>query len=89
MATLSVTFLGSGDAFGSGGRLQTCMLVRTATCSFLIDCGTTVLIAMRRFEVDPNSIDMILLSHLHGDHFGRLPFFLLRPNSSANAPVPS
>jgi ribonuclease BN (tRNA processing enzyme) len=77
MATLSVTFLGSGDAFGSGGRLQTCMLVRTATCSFLIDCGTTVLIAMRRFGVDPNSIDMLLLSHLHGDHFGGLPFFLL------------
>ena len=74
MATLSVTFLGSGDACG---RLQTCMLVRTATGSFLIDCGTTVLIAMRRFGIDPNSIDMLLLSHLHGDHFGGLPFFLL------------
>ena len=45
--------------------------------SFLIDCGTTVLIAMRRFGIDPNSIDMMLLSHLHGDHFGGLPFFLL------------
>ena len=56
MSRLSVTFLGSGDAFGSGGRLQTCMLVRTATCSFLIDCGTTVLIAMRRFGVEPNAI---------------------------------
>jgi ribonuclease BN (tRNA processing enzyme) len=77
MTTLSVTFLGSGDAFGSGGRLQTCMLVRTATGSFLIDCGTTVLIGMQRFGVDPNSIDMILLSHLHGDHFGGLPLFVL------------
>jgi ribonuclease BN (tRNA processing enzyme) len=53
------------------------MLVRTATGSFLIDCGTTVLIGMQRFGVDPNSIDMILLSHLHGDHFGGVPFFLL------------
>jgi ribonuclease BN (tRNA processing enzyme) len=77
MATLAVTFLGSGDAFGSGGRLQTCMLVRTATSRFLVDCGTTVLIAMRRLSIDPNSIAMICVSHLHGDHFGGIPFFLL------------
>lgn len=77
MATLSVTFLGSGDAFGSGGRLQTCMLVRSAAVNFLIDCGTTALIGMRRCGVDPNSIAMILVSHLHGDHFGGIPFFLL------------
>ena len=77
MSTLSVTFLGSGDAFGSGGRLQTCILVRSARCHFLVDCGTTVLVAMRRFGIEPNSIDMIFVSHLHGDHFGGIPFFML------------
>ena len=49
MSRLSVAFLGSGDAFGSGGRLQTCILVRSATSHFLVDCGTTALIAMRRW----------------------------------------
>src|SRR5207237_4751797 len=27
--------------------------------------------------LDPNGIDAIVLSHLHGDHFGALPFLLL------------
>lgn len=70
-------FLGSGDAFGSGGRLQTCFLVTTSKGRFLIDCGASALIAMRRYGVDPNGVDRILLTHLHGDHFAGIPFFLL------------
>jgi ribonuclease BN (tRNA processing enzyme) len=75
--TIQVRFLGSGDAFGSGGRLQTCICIRAPTSTFLIDCGASSLIAMRRYGVAPNNIDMILLSHLHGDHFGGIPFFVL------------
>ena len=77
MKPIQVQFLGSGDAFGSGGRLQTCILVEATTSTFLVDCGTTALIAMRRFGVNPNDIDQILLTHLHGDHFGGIPFFVL------------
>ena len=77
MSDVHVRFLGSGDAFGSGGRLQTCILITTPRRQFLVDCGTTSLIAMRRFGVQPNAIDMMLISHLHGDHFGGIPFFLL------------
>lgn len=77
MEKVQVQFLGSGDAFGSGGRLQPCIFVQSPVARFLIDCGATVLIAMRRYGVDPNVVDMILLSHLHGDHFGGIPFFLL------------
>ncbi len=77
MASVQLTFLGSGDAFGSGGRLQTCMLVEGGGACFLIDCGTTALIAMRRHGIDPDTVDLVLLSHLHGDHFGGLPFLVL------------
>jgi ribonuclease BN (tRNA processing enzyme) len=77
MAEVIVQFLGSGDAFGSGGRLQTCIDVRGAGTRFLFDCGASSLIAMRRWRVDPSSIDVILLTHLHGDHFGGLPFFIV------------
>src|ERR1700729_1095623 len=73
-----IKFLGCGDAFGSGGRLNTCFLVnRRDASSFLIDCGASAMISIRRFGVDPNRIDAIILSHLHVDHFGGLPFFIL------------
>jgi ribonuclease BN (tRNA processing enzyme) len=75
--SLSVRFLGSGDAFGSGGRFQACILLSTGRARVLLDCGASSLIAMRRFEVEPNSVDAILIRHLHGDHFGGIPFFIL------------
>ena len=48
---------------------------RSGAC--LLDCGATALVAMRRFAVDPATIDVIFLSHLHGDHFAGLLFLLL------------
>jgi ribonuclease BN (tRNA processing enzyme) len=74
---MQVKFLGCGDAFGSGGRLNTCFLVNRGDASFLIDCGASAMISIRRFGVDPNRIGAIVLSHLHADHFGGLPFFIL------------
>jgi ribonuclease BN (tRNA processing enzyme) len=74
---VQIQFLGSGDAFGSGGRMQTCFLLRGPRSASLIDCGSSALIAMRRFGVEANDISNIVLSHLHGDHFGGIPFFLL------------
>ena len=77
METIQVRFLGSGDNFGSGGRFQTCICIKATSSTFLVDCGASSLIAMRRYGVVPNDIDMILLTHLHGDHFGGIPFFVL------------
>ncbi len=77
MGQVEVRFLGSGDAFGSGGRFNTCMMVSAEGRCFLVDCGATSMVAMRRFGVEPNALSMILVSHLHGDHFGGIPFFIL------------
>ncbi len=77
MGEVSVRFLGSGDAFGSGGRFQTCMYVRSEATHLLVDCGASSLVAMKQFGVDPALVDTILLSHLHGDHFGGVPFFIM------------
>lgn len=74
---MKVRFLGSGDAFGSGGRFQTCILLESSATQLLVDCGASSLIAMRRFGVDPLTIDTVILSHLHGDHFGGVPFLIL------------
>ncbi len=77
MAAATVTFIGSGDAFGSGGRLQTCIVVDGPGVRFAIDFGATSLVGLRLQAVNPNSIDAVLLTHLHGDHCGGLPFLLL------------
>jgi ribonuclease BN (tRNA processing enzyme) len=69
--------LGCGDAFGSGGRNQSGYLIEAADRLFLLDCGPTSLLAMKRGGFDPRLLDIILLSHLHGDHFGGLPFFFI------------
>jgi ribonuclease BN (tRNA processing enzyme) len=77
MEETSIQFLGTGDAFGSGGRFQSCIYTRFKAMHSLIDCGATSLVAMKRFGVDPLLIDNILLSHLHGDHFGGVPYFIM------------
>ena len=77
MGQVEIHFLGTGDAVGSGGRFQTCIQVHSENQIFLIDCGASSLQAMRRLGVDPALVDLILVSHLHGDHFGGIPFFIL------------
>ncbi len=85
---MRVRFLGTGDAFGSGGRFNTCFLVEADGGDFLIDCGASSMIAIRRFAVDPNGIGTIFLSHLHGDHFGGVPFLILDAQLYSRRTVP-
>jgi len=76
--SVSVTFAGSGDAFGSGGRYQACIHVRAlGTGAVLLDCGATSLAALKHAGLDPGEIETAFVSHLHGDHFGGLPFLIL------------
>jgi ribonuclease BN (tRNA processing enzyme) len=74
---MRLTIIGCGDAFGAGGSLQTSFHVRAGRKSFLIDCGASTLIGMRRLGFEPNDIGTVFVSHLHGDHFGGLPWLLV------------
>ena len=75
--SVTVRFVGSGDSFGSGGRFQTCIVVDGLGVRFAIDFGASSLIALAQQDIHPNTLDAILLTHLHGDHCGGVPFLLI------------
>jgi len=74
---MRLTVLGCGDAFASGGQLNTCFHVQHTGIQVLLDCGATSLIGVRRQQIRSADIDYIVLSHFHGDHYGGVPFVLL------------
>ncbi len=74
---MQLQFIGCGDAFGSGGRFNTCFHVRGEHANFLIDCGATSLVALKRSDIRLNDIQTILITHFHADHFSGIPPLIL------------
>jgi ribonuclease BN (tRNA processing enzyme) len=85
---MKLTIVGCGDAFGSGGRYNTCFMLETAKATLLVDCGASTMTALNAQKIDTNRIDAVVLSHLHGDHFGGLPFLLLHAQFLAKREKP-
>jgi ribonuclease BN (tRNA processing enzyme) len=77
---MHLQFVGCGDAFGSGGRFNTCFHLVGNNTNALIDCGATSLVAMNKLAIDRNAIETIFISHFHADHIFGLPFFILEAN---------
>lgn len=75
--SVEVRFLGSGNAFAAGGRGHACILVTAPEGRILLDCGSSALPAITA-ACDPASIDAVAITHLHGDHFGGLPFLAMQ-----------
>ncbi len=72
-----ITFVGTSDAFGAGGRRQSAILLRGPTGGVLLDCGATTGSGLNELGIAIDEIDAILVSHFHGDHFGGIPLLLL------------
>ena len=77
---MNLQFVGCGDAFGSGGRFNTCFHLVGRQINALIDCGATSLVSMNKLAINRNDINTIFISHFHADHIGGLPFFILESN---------
>ena len=67
------------SAPAAGSTPASCSRPRKGT--LLVDCGASAPVALKAHGLDPNRIDGIVLSHLHGDHFGGLPFLCSMPSS--------
>jgi ribonuclease BN (tRNA processing enzyme) len=74
---MRLTIVGSGDAFGSGGRFNTCFWLETAKATLMLDCGASSPVALKQHRLEFGGVDGVILSHLHGDHFGGLVFLLI------------
>jgi ribonuclease BN (tRNA processing enzyme) len=74
---MRLQFVGCGDALGSGGRYNTCFHLTGDKVNCLIDCGASSLPALKKLGIAREDIDLILITHFHGDHFAGLPFFML------------
>jgi len=76
-APVTVTLLGTGDAFASFGRSQSGYLIDAPGGRILMEAGPGLMPALKSNGIAPDSFDLLLISHLHGDHFGGLPFLIL------------
>ncbi len=76
-APVTVTLLGTGDAFASFGRSQSGYLIDAPGGRILMEAGPGLLPALKGNGVPTDSFDLLLISHLHGDHFAGLPFLIL------------
>ena len=76
---LEVRFLGTGDAFGSGGKRQAAIFVRAAgsRVGLLLDAGPGCHAALRAEGLTSDDLGAVVLSHFHGDHYGGVPFLEL------------
>lgn len=75
---MRITLLGSGDAFHGGGRAHSAALLQGEPGpTLLVDCGPTAPLALARAGIPPSQLDAVLVTHLHGDHTGGIPFLFL------------
>ena len=74
--TVRIQFLGSGSAFSDGGRMNAAIHVTAPGVSLLLDCGGSALPGIKK-HIDPATIEAIAITHLHGDHFGGIPFLVI------------
>lgn len=74
---MRLTIVGCGDAFASGGHGAACFRLDAGGTTAALDFGAGALVGWRRLGFSPADIDVVAVSHLHGDHFGGLPFLLI------------
>lgn len=85
---LDVCLLGTGGMMPLPGRWLTALMTRYNGSSLLIDCGEGTQIAIREKGWSVHSIDIICITHFHGDHISGLPGLLLSMgNSDRTEPV--
>ena len=64
-----LTILGSGSAVPTPKRNPSSQFINCHNRRILIDCGEGTQFQIRKYKIKLQSIQIILISHLHGDHY--------------------
>jgi ribonuclease Z len=79
---LDITLLGCGGTMPLPNRWLTSLLVRYKGRNILIDAGEGTQIALKQAGLSAHDIDLILITHFHGDHVMGLPGILMSMGTS-------
>ena len=71
-----ITALGTSAAVPELGRHTACYFFQYRSHRFLIDCGESAQINLKRYTKGSGRLNAIFISHAHGDHFFGLPGLL-------------
>ena len=75
---MKLTIVGCAGSFPSVDSAASCYLLEHDGIRLLLDLGSGAFGPLQRF-IDPGTIDAVMLSHLHPDHFADMcPFFVMQ-----------
>jgi ribonuclease Z len=77
-----IKFIGTGSGKSSLQRYHSSFLISSGRFNILVDAGDGISRALLKQNISYNSIDGILLTHLHADHFAGLPGLLAQMKMS-------
>lgn len=75
---MDIFFIGVGDACDPDHGNTSIHVVTDSRVRILFDCGFSVPHSYFAFCDDPEQLDLVWISHFHGDHYFGLPLLLLR-----------
>lgn len=73
---MKIIFAGTGSGKESLKRFHSSIFIRSKDHSMLLDCGDGISKALLMLNIKTNSIDSILLSHYHADHFSGIAMLI-------------
>ena len=75
---MKIKFIGTGSGKTSLKRFHSSILISVPNYNLLFDCGDSTSRALLKSEIEFNSINGIIFSHLHPDHFSGLGDLLVQ-----------
>jgi ribonuclease BN (tRNA processing enzyme) len=75
---LKITFVGTGSGKTSLNQFHSSLLISTESYNLLIDAGDGISRALLFNEINYNTVDGILITHFHPDHFSGLPSLIFQ-----------